>query len=96
MELAPVTRRQSFDGDTMSDHTLTFDIEDSSGDDASSKNDADTDADSVHQAARDQIIAVDATPSSNATASSNDGDTPGAAERRGKSSWCRWKRNLGE
>ena len=176
MELAPVTCRQSFDGDTMSnstpadapppdpdpaphslvgkvkavptpsrlkmrealaastrhlestdydqahavcrqaaehaaDYTLTFGTEDSSGDDASSKNDAkpdaargehklsapdsvadevhqnhaDTDADSMQQgqAARDQIIAVDTTPSSNAT--SNDGAAK--RRRRGKMSW---------
>ena len=92
MELAPVTRRQSFDGDTMSDHTLTFDIEDSSSDDASAKNDADTDADSVHQAARDQIIAVDATPSSNAT--SNDGAAK--RRRRGKMSWYHLVARLSE
>jgi len=187
MELAPVTRRQSFDGDTKSnstpadappdpaphslvgkavsyvstpsrlkmrealaastrhlesndydqahavcrqaaehaaDYTLTFGTEDSSGDDASSKNDAkpdaasredhklsaldsvadevhqnpvykqsstvvsdhaDTDADSVQQAARDQTIAVDATPSSNDEDAPGD---PGAAERRGETSWC--------
>ena len=102
------------------DYTLTFGTEDSSGDDASSKNakpdaargedhklsaldsvadevhqnpvykqnsavasdDADADVDSMQQTARNQIIAVDATPSS------NDEDAPGAAERRGETSWC--------
>ena len=196
MELAPVTCRQSFDGDTMSnstpadapppdpdpaphslvgkvkavptpsrlkmrealaastrhleikdydqahavcrqaaehaaDYTLTFGTEDSSGDDASSKNDAkpdaargedhklsaldsvadevhqnpvykqsstvvsdhaDADADSVQQAARDQIIAVDATPSSNAT--SNDGAAK--RRRRGKMSWYHLVARLSE
>ena len=179
MELAPVTCRQSFDGDTMSnstpadappathnlvgkavsyvstpsrlkmrealaastrhlesndydqahavcrqaaehaaDHTLTFGTKDLSGDDASSKNDAkpdaargehklsapdsvadevhqnhaDTDADSMQQAARDQIIAVDATPSSNAT--SNDGAAK--RRRRGKMRWYHLVARLSE
>jgi hypothetical protein len=48
---------------------------------------ADADDDAMQQTARDQIIAVDATPSSfNATP--NDEDAPGAAERRSETSWC--------